>query len=700
MKLLTNNQLESYVEAKTAKLTKVNEALEQTILEMKQSKDTVDEDSCTKIKFLAMMSHEIRTPMNGVLGMSQLLAKTQLNNLQKDYVDTINNSGYLLLNILNDILDFPQIESGKLTLDNSYFDFSEMMEETVSIFAQEAHRKGLDLVCIPPDDLSVQVSGDVNRLRQVLINLVSNAVKFTEEGEVVVSAELGAATNETVEITLRVTDTGTGVPEELMGRVFNTYSQAGSATTSKFDGNGLGLTISQELIKRMGGVISLESKSDEGSIFSFSVTLPKGEQVNTRAGATENLQNLKILVVDNNETNQSYLNRILSGWGVECHLCSSGNEALTYLDQSAEQGLQFDLAIIDYTMPEMDGVALASCIRRDQRFYKLALILMSTIYQENVEGCFDEVMIKPIRKKTLLSNIMDTMDKQKGAEGAFSTQAAGDATTGNTEKILNGVTVLLVEDNFANQKVALTMLKHLGAEVVVASSGEEAIEKFPECSANIILMDCQMPGMDGYQTTGMVRAMEKESGQPETPILALTANAMPEDRQLCLDSGMNDYITKPIEYNLLGKTIINNLQSTPNTPSMSEERRAIDAQDNSTENAQLDGIGSGIDYEALSQLKNICEDVSLYEQIISIFLVESKNLMADLDRACQSNDCPMVAKVAHSLKSSSRNVGAKGLGQLLENLELRAKKNTLENMGAVFSAIETEYQIVASKLQL
>ena len=698
MKLLTNNQLESYVEAKTAELTKVNEALEQTILEMKQSRDTVDEDSCTNIEFLAMMSHELRTPMNGVLGMSQLLAKTQLNNLQKDYVDTINNSGCFLLNVLNDILAFPQIESGTLALDDSHFDFSIMMEETVSIFAQEAHRKGLELICIPPSDLSVHVLGDANRLRQVLINLVSNAVKFTEEGEVVVAAELGSVTNETVEITVQVASTGT--PEELMGCVFNTYSQAGSATTSKFDGKSLGLTISQELIKRMGGVISLESKSDESSIFSFSVTLPKGEQIKPWPEITENLRNLKVLIVDNNQTNQSYLNRMLADWGVECHLCSSGNEALTYLDQSAEQGHQFDLAIIDYTMPEMDGVALASCIRRDQKFYKLALILMSTIYQENVEGCFDEVMIKPIRKKTLLSNIMDTMDKQKGVGGEFSTQAADDATTGTTEKILNGVIVLLVEDNFANQKVALTMLKHLGAEVVVASSGEEAIEKFPECSANIILMDCQMPGMDGYQTTGMVRAMEKESGQPETPIIALTANAMPEDRQLCLDSGMNDYITKPIEYNLLGKTIINNLQSAPNTPSMNEEGSAVNTQDNSTENAQLDEIGSGIDYETLSQLKNICEDVSLYEQIISIFLVEAKNLMADLDRAYQSKDCPMVEKAAHSLKSSSRNVGAKALGQLLENLEFRAKKNTLENMDVVFSAIGTEYQIVASKLQL
>jgi signal transduction histidine kinase/DNA-binding response OmpR family regulator/HPt (histidine-containing phosphotransfer) domain-containing protein len=700
MKLLTNNQLESYVETRIAKLTKANEALEQTILEMKQARDIADDYGCTKIDFLAMMSHEIRTPMNGVLGMSQLLAKTQLNNLQKDYVDTINNSGYLLLNILNDILDFPQIKSNKLALDNHCFDFSEMMEETVSIFSQEAHRKGLELVCIPPSDLSVQVSGDGNRLRQVLINLVSNAVKFTEEGEVVVSAELGAVTNETVEITLRVTDTGAGVPEELMGRVFNAYSQAGSATTSKFDGKGLGLTISQELIKRMGGVISLESELDEGSIFSFSVTLPKGEQINTRAVATENLQNLKILVVDNNETNQSYLNRILSGWGVECHLCSSGNEALTCLGESAEQGVKFDLAIVDYTMPEMDGVALATCIRRHPSFYKLPLILMSTIYQENVEGCFDEVMIKPIRKKTLLNNIMDTMGKQNGAGGVPSIQAASDIKTGSTEKMLDGVTVLLVEDNFANQKVALTMLKHLGAEVVVASSGEEAIEKFPDCSANIVLMDCQMPGVDGYQATGRIRALEQESGQPETPIIALTANAMQEDRQLCLDAGMTDYLTKPIEYSLLGNTIINNLQSASNTPSMNKEKRAVDAQDNSAENSPLGEIGSGIDDETLTQLKNICDDVSLYEQIISIYLVESKNFMSDLDKAFQARDGSLVAKIAHSFKSSSRNVGANSLGQLLENLEHRAKENALEGMDEVFSAIGDEYQVVISALQV
>ncbi|MEH6466731.1 MAG: response regulator, partial [Porticoccus sp.] len=426
----------------------------------------------------------------------------------------------------------------------------------------------------------------------------------------------------------------------------------------------------------------------------------QGNPVSSRAESISPLLKMKVLVVDDNATNLSYLKKTLTGWGAECHICSSAKEALAYLNQSTQNGLQFDLAIIDFTMSEMDGVALATCIRRDKNLYKLPLILMSTIYQENTEGCFDEVTIKPIRKNTLLSDIVRTMDKQIGTEGVFSTQNGRDVTTEERDKMLGGVTVLLVEDNFANQKVALAMLKHLGASVVVASSGEEAVEKFPVCLASVVLMDCQMPGMDGYQATKMIRAMEKERELTETPIIALTANAMQEDRQLCLDSGMNDYLTKPIEYNLLGEAIINSLQSEPNTLSVNEESGAVDAKYNSIENLQLDEVGSGIDYEILSQLKNICEDASLYEQIIAIYLVESKNLMRSLDGAYQADDRALVAKVAHSLKSSSRNVGANALGQLLENLELRAKKNIWDDADVVYSAIGEEYKVVVESLDL
>lgn len=675
-----------------AKLSAANQQLENTVAEMKLAVELAEQANQAKSEFLVTMSHQIRTPMNGVLGMTQLLLKTSLTNLQRDYVDTISNSGDLLLNVINDILDFSKIESRKIELQISGFDFAELMEESVAIFAQEAHRKGIELVCVPPGQLPHQLVGDPRRLRQVLINLISNAVEFTDQGEVVVSAEFETSADNKVLIKLSVADGWADSPST--ESVLPDSLSWADGTVRKY-GRGLGLVISQQLIGLMGGEIIRHSPAKNSSVMSFDVLLPVGEQIDTDPDQTTLLKGKRILLVDDNETSLSFLGKTIEFWGADISSANSGKAALELLAEQTGQGLQFDLAIIDFTMPEMDGVSLASSLRSDQRYYKLPLILASSIYQENTEGLIDIILMKPVRRRTLLSNIISILNKspkvRPAAPASNDVQSSADADV----NILANTLVLVVEDNLANQKVAVAMLNHIGFETIVASSGREAVEIFNGAKANIILMDCQMPDMDGYEATGVIRGLEQRSGRAKTPIIALTANAMPEDRQLCLDAGMDDYLTKPIDYEQLKETIIRN---TSIMAGATETDKPGDTASSSVASAAGE-YASGLDTDVLAQLKEVCVEASLYEQIVSIYMVESKNLIAALDKVYQAGDYPSVAKLAHSFKSSSKHVGAMMLGQLLQTIENSAKQSGAGENEGDYTAIASEYAVVIRQLQ-
>lgn len=550
-------QLETEVAERTSELRKSNTALEDAVDGMRYEKERAEKANKAKSEFLATMSHEIRTPMNGVLGMTELLADTSLDSQQRNYLDVVHNSGRVLLNILNDILDFSKIEAGKLEIEAIEYDLGELLEETCSIFAQQAQPKGVELVCMPPRNISRYLIGDSSRLRQVLINLISNAVKYTEEGEVTLASEIVRIDDDNVGVTLTVSDSGIGMSDEVQKEIFEAFSQADSSTTRKYGGTGLGLAISRQLTKLMGGDIDVKSEEGIGTTFTVRMNLPLGRLLEPMSVGLSRVTGLNALIVDDNETNRNYLERTMSSWGVSCTLLASGHEALDHLRGHVGDALSYDFALVDMMMPEMDGMMLASQIRAIEELRDLPMMLLSSchIRQDDAEmrQFFDSVITKPVRQKSLMINIVSMLnvDSSNGAAETLQPKEHG-----NVSQFTAGANVLLVEDTITNQVVATAMLDNLGVISTVASSGEEAIALFKQSDFDVILMDCQMPGMDGYETTDAIRTLEREGALNPVQIVALTANATIGDREKCIAAGMDDYVSKPVSIEKLREALV------------------------------------------------------------------------------------------------------------------------------------------------
>ncbi len=543
-----NATLGERVREKTQELQKKNADLDAALMAAKSA-------VAAKSAFLANMSHEIRTPMNGVLGMLSLLRTTSLAIDQKEYVDTAFNSGEMLLALINDILDYSKIEAGKLDLEETDFNLRDRVEGVAEMLAEKAHGKGLDLACIIAPDVPQHVKGDPTRLGQILINLVSNAIKFTEKGEVSIYVTLLASTDDHLRLRFEVKDSGIGISPEAKEKIFTSFAQADDSTTRRYGGTGLGLTISRQLCTLMDGEIGVNSEPNVGSRFWFTVRLRRSE-VPERL-IPRDLHGMYVAIVDDNETNRKVLEHQLDGWGMRYASVADGEQALTLLAQAQARGDPFKIVLLDMMMPVLDGVDVLKLIRGSGKYGNPEVIMLSSMGgcapKIKTEYQVSECLSKPVRQSLLFDSIQRLSYKKADVKDNLSPAASIKDQELNRIPERRAERILIVEDNLINQKVAIGLLKNLGFTADVADNGLEAVKAVAARQYDLVFMDCQMPELDGYEATARIRARE-HAGEHLT-IVAMTANAMIGDEQKCRNAGMDDYLAKPIQVNELEKML-------------------------------------------------------------------------------------------------------------------------------------------------